>query len=54
MEKPQQNDFRASEPTITFHNGKTYLIRTCEEFVDGRWEGFVSMQPVKPATERVQ
>lgn len=43
------------EPTITFHNGKTYLIRTCEEFIDDRWEGFVSMELVKDASgERVQ
>jgi hypothetical protein len=50
----QQDDFRMSEPTITFHDGKAYLIRTCEEFVNGRWEGFVSVEPVKDASERVQ
>jgi len=50
----QQEDFRMSEPTITFHDGKAYFIRVCEEFVDGRWEGFVSMQPVKDGSARVQ
>ena len=52
--KKQQDDFRMSEPTITFHNGTAYLIRTCEELVDGRWEDFVSMEPVKDASGRVQ
>ena len=50
----QQEDFRMSEPTITFHDGKAYLIRTCEELVDGRWEAFVSMEPVKDGSTRVQ
>lgn len=40
-------DFELGEPTITLHNGKPYLIRTNYELVDGRWEGFVSMEPVK-------
>jgi hypothetical protein len=53
MTKPQES-FRMSEPTITFHDGKAYLIRVCEELVNGRWEGFVSMQRVKDASERVQ
>lgn len=50
----QQPDFRMSEPTITFHNGKVYLIRTCQELIDGRWESFVSMEPVQDASERAQ
>jgi hypothetical protein len=55
MARPREREtFRMSEPTITFHDGKAYEIRTCEELVSGRWEGFVSMQPVKLATERVQ
>jgi hypothetical protein len=28
---------------VTKHNGRTYAIRTCYEWVAGRWEGFVSM-----------
>ena len=46
--------FRMSPATLTFHEGGLFEIRTCEELLDGRWEGFVSMRPVKPATERVQ
>jgi hypothetical protein len=54
MMNTTQADFRMDEPTITFHNGKAYLIRTCYEMVAGRWEGFVSMVPVKDASRRVQ
>jgi hypothetical protein len=43
-----------SEPSITFHDGKAHLIRMCEEFVDGRWEPFVSMEPLKDESTRVQ
>jgi hypothetical protein len=50
----EQQDFRMSEPTITFHDGKAYLILVCEEFVNGRWEGFVSMQPMKDGSACVQ
>jgi len=50
----QQDDFRMSKPTITFHDGKAYLVRVCEEFVNGRWEGFASMVPVNDGSERVQ
>jgi len=31
----EEDDFRMSEPTIMFHDGNAYLIRTCEELVDG-------------------
>lgn len=50
----QQSDFRMDEPTITFHNGEAYIVRTCYELIAGRWEGFVSMVPVKDASTRVQ
>ena len=50
----QQEDFRISEPTFTFHDCKAYLIRTCEEFVDGRWEAFVSMEPSKDGSTRIE
>ena len=53
MIKPQET-FRMSEPSITFYDGKAYLIRTCQELVDGRWEPFVSMEPVKDGSTRVQ
>jgi hypothetical protein len=49
-----QPDFRMSEPRITFHRGKAYLLRICEELIDGHWESFVSMEPVKDASTRVQ
>jgi len=48
------SDFKTAEPTITFHNGVPYLIRTCSEMIEGRWESFVSMQKVEPLTRRVQ
>ena len=38
--------FRMSEPELRIHRGKTYAVRACEELVGGRWEGFISMQPV--------
>ena len=40
-------DFRMSEPTLTVgRDGQTYRTRLCEELIEGRWEGFVSMEPV--------
>jgi len=39
--------FRMSEPVLRIHKRKTYAVRMCEELVEGRWEGFVSMEPVK-------
>lgn len=49
----KQWDFELGEPTITSHNGKPYIIRTNYELIGDRWEGFVSMEPVKE-TESVQ
>jgi hypothetical protein len=40
-----QPDFRAYEPQwVTGPHGVRMLIRECEELVDGRWEGFVSIR----------
>lgn len=39
-----QPDFRAEPAVLTWHDGKRYWVRTCYEFVGGKWEGFVSMQ----------
>jgi hypothetical protein len=55
MARPSEREtFRMSEPTITFRDGKAYEIRTCEDLIGGRWEPFITMRPVKLATERVQ
>lgn len=40
-------DFRQGYPERTVHHGKPIIIRVCEELVDGRWEGFVSIQAVR-------
>ena len=50
----QDVSFVMSPPTLTLHEGTAYEIRTCEELVDGRWEGFISMRPARPVTKRVQ
>jgi hypothetical protein len=45
-------DFLQGPQELAFHNERPYLIRTCYEFIDGRWEGFVSMDMLdEPATE---
>ena len=41
-------DFKATKAVETLHNGQAYLIRTCYELIEGRWEGFVSMQCIEP------
>jgi hypothetical protein len=36
--------FRESEPQATIHNGEMIWLTVCEELVEGRWEGFVSIR----------
>ncbi len=50
----ETEDFRRSAPLPTMHNGKPYLLTVCQELVGGRWEGFVSMQPLPLASSRIQ
>jgi hypothetical protein len=40
-------DFRIVESGITWSEERQSWLRynVCEELVDGRWEGFVSVQP---------
>ena len=37
-------DFMLGPESLTQHNGMPYMVRTCYELVEGRWEGFVSMR----------
>jgi hypothetical protein len=39
--------FARGPAEFTKRDGKLYLIRTCYEWVGGRWEGFVSMDAAK-------
>jgi len=39
--------FRWLPPNPTYHNGKPYMLVECAEWVEGRWEGFVAMHPLK-------
>jgi hypothetical protein len=41
-------DFRRTAYTRTTHDGRPYLIATCQSFERGKWEGFVSMFPETP------
>ena len=36
-------DFVECPATTTIHDGKLYRVRTCYEYLAGKWEGFVSM-----------
>jgi hypothetical protein len=39
----EQPDFRCTHPyPATDANGRTVMLRLCEELVDGRWEPFIS------------
>jgi hypothetical protein len=40
-------DFKESIPVATFHDGKPIWLTVCEEFVGGKWEGFVSIRARK-------
>jgi hypothetical protein len=50
----EQPDFRMTAPELRFHRGKAFWVRQCEELIGGRWEGFISMEPAKNATEKIQ
>jgi hypothetical protein len=39
--------FARGPATFTRRDGELYLIRTCYEWVCGRWEGFVTMDAAK-------
>ena len=40
-------DFRIIEKKRIKQHGIDYLMCVCEELIDGRWEGFVSLRPLK-------
>lgn len=47
--------FRVYPPEVAVVRGFETTFQVCEELVDGRWEGFVSIvgqvgRPVRPAT----
>ncbi len=42
-------DFRRSQLLSGTHNGQPINYRVNEELIAGRWEGFVSIVPVKKA-----
>jgi hypothetical protein len=37
--------FRQLPPVATDHEGQPIWLTECEEYVEGRWEGFVSIAP---------
>ena len=37
-------ELRKSERIATAHNGKPIWLTVCEEFIAGRWEGFVAIE----------
>jgi hypothetical protein len=44
----QTADFRKYESeTLKDHTGKLVIVTVCEDLVEGRWEPFVSVRPVK-------
>jgi len=47
MAEYEDSTFRMYPAKRTVHHGDAYLIRRCEELVEGRWEGFVSMERVR-------
>jgi hypothetical protein len=51
IDKP---DFKAYDLGITKHDGKLYRLRECLELIEGHWEGFVSMHPVKQEEQNDQ
>jgi hypothetical protein len=38
----QDDNFRKHEPETVSHNGYTYRIQACADFIGGRWEYFMS------------
>jgi hypothetical protein len=44
--------FARGPATFTRRDGELYLIRTCYEWVCGRWEGFVSMEGARDEAHR--
>jgi hypothetical protein len=47
-----ETGFARGPAEFTRHNGELYLIRTCFEWVCGKWEGFVSMDAAKENTPK--
>lgn len=49
FELPEPN-FLLGPQSLAWHNGRPYLIRQCYDLMEGRWEGFVSMDALdKPS-----
>ena len=40
------DDFLVGPKVLTWHNDRPYMVRTNYELIEGRWEGFVSMERV--------
>ncbi len=36
-------DFRTYAPETVVEDGKVIVLQLCEEWVEGRWEGFISI-----------
>ena len=41
-------EFRRTAYTLMQHEGRPWLIATCQSLIAGRWEGYVSMVPDTP------
>jgi len=48
-----ERGFARGPATLTRREGELYLIRTCYEWVCGRWEGFVSMEAAGSSGQRI-
>lgn len=42
-------DFRTYAPEAVVEHGKVVVLQLCEELVEGRWEGFISILRERPA-----
>jgi hypothetical protein len=41
-------DFRTYAPETVVEDGKVVVLQLCEELVEGRWEGFISILCERP------
>lgn len=39
-------DFLEGPAVLSWRNDRPYLVRTCYEFVEERWEGFATLDPL--------
>jgi hypothetical protein len=40
-------DFRTYAPQVTVRQGQRLVTQLCEEWIGGRWEGFITVKPPK-------